>query len=421
MVLFQGISVSLISSITGQPLPEYDGLAGQNDNEKNVISKFISYSQGHDFWVEYEAHEPLPPNAKFFFTFSHDQQRIASWDCVGKNGYKGKATFGISSEVQDKNSQPLLRRQVFNFPRKPLEAPDTTGDVLRLEVFRVQARKRLPIDDVPSTNGGRPSLEKTPVSKFLSRNGGYLPKHHPKRYYKYQLLDPIDKPFIAFQFLCSDFDPNSRLSLAPSDIHGSQFNQLPYSCRVASGLSSSLSSIESETVSGVSEFENDIRYQNPCNERSPDNVAHSGSSNDTRKYNSNADAAAPKMALNDQFIRDDLDPKEYREATSPTVVVWPVDKLTKPRGQKNHKALSILIDGQTFKLDQDRILKANAVPTSAPPSIPAIYTDNTTKKIKTGKLDVLKQKVRSSTKERAPFSAKVQCLAEKAKARKAKM
>lgn len=167
MVLFQGISVSLISSITGQPLPEYDCPAGQNGNEKNVISKVISYSQGHDFWIEYEAHEPLPPNAKFFFTFSHDEQRIASWDCVGRNGYKGKATFGISFEGQDENSKPLLRRQLFTFPRRPLDAPNMKGDVLRLGVFRVQARRRLSISDVPGTDGGCPSLEKTPVSNFL--------------------------------------------------------------------------------------------------------------------------------------------------------------------------------------------------------------------------------------------------------------
>lgn len=204
------------------------------------------------------------------------------------------------------------------------------------------------------------------------------------------------------------------------DIYGRQTNQLPYACRTASALSTSLASVESETVSAESEYEKHIRHNENLRIRhAQDKFSHGGLSSDGPKYNDNVDSTAPRLALNDQLIHDH-ESKGDRNVTSPSVMTKSVNKLTKTRGQKNPKALSVLIDGQAFRLDQDTILKAKVVPTSAPPSHPAIFTTPSPKQTKPGKLDILKQKVRSSAKERAPFSAKVQGLAEKARARKAK-
>lgn len=162
MVNFQGVSVRLIDSITGQPLNECPCSADQAVGDNNVTSSYLSYSRGQTFWVEYEAHEPLPPNAKFLFTFYHDDQRIASWDCVGKNGYKGKATFGIHFEGQnEKGNEPIFQRQLFGFPDKPHGCQRALSSCFRIKVFRVQARQRLPVTAIPNVDRTYSDIERS--------------------------------------------------------------------------------------------------------------------------------------------------------------------------------------------------------------------------------------------------------------------
>lgn len=170
MVYFQGVSVNLVSETNGKPLIEYPFPGGQSEDGKNVISTYVLYARGSRFWIEYEVHDPLPPNAKFFFVLYHDDQRIASWDCVGENGYKGKAQFGIHHAYEGEdpsNARLVFQRRLFTFPMHHYDYQHSMKDCFRVEIYRMQARKRLANQLIPYFDNNQAGIDKSNAYNFV--------------------------------------------------------------------------------------------------------------------------------------------------------------------------------------------------------------------------------------------------------------
>lgn len=119
---------------------------------------------------------------------------VSSWGVGGKDGWRGKVSFGIFNGGTDFEGNDTVERKAFFFPRKHRGCRDVHGGQFDIRVYRSKARKREPLtlpkyEDKASKGGG-----------FDVLDAGRVRRSDPKRMYTYALIDPIDEPYATFRY-----------------------------------------------------------------------------------------------------------------------------------------------------------------------------------------------------------------------------
>ena len=121
--------------------------------------------------------------------------------------------FGLFNAGETWMGERRLETRVFRFADEGNTGSNTgsktaVNDMTRrmeLRVYRSKARVRME----PEVEGFKTMVANAglPRSTFRAANGGvslvnagFLPPEHPRRYYKYALLDPLDQPFATFHY-----------------------------------------------------------------------------------------------------------------------------------------------------------------------------------------------------------------------------
>ncbi|OAL28428.1 hypothetical protein AYO22_02882 [Fonsecaea multimorphosa] len=219
MVKFRGIEIGIISQFDICKLPEfqyrkpsrvqdpfqvnYQQDGGPSSVPYPTTACFVPIYPGSQIWFEYTIDGPHPPEAAWFFKLFINGKVVTSWDCTAKHGFHGKMMYNLVREGVDPDTgHAVVKTQALRFG-DGLEDRERGGrdeDMIQINVHRVEHKRR--IRDLESGLGQVSSMS----YNFRLTNSGFLePCIRPRRY-KYQLLDPVDMPYAAFQFHCRPYE-----------------------------------------------------------------------------------------------------------------------------------------------------------------------------------------------------------------------
>lgn len=224
MVKFRGIEISVISQFDICKLPEfkhskssnfeqYDRNPFQADNKQKSplalsypkASCYVPIYPGGQIWFEYCIDGPHPAQAAYLFKLIVNNKVITSWDCTAKHGFHGKMMYNLVSEGVDPDTgRNVIKRQAIRFGDglEDCESGAQDEDVVQINVYRIEHRKRLREIEIGL---GRVEITLSRADGVRLTDSGLVePRIHPRRY-KYQLLDPIDVPYAAFEFHCHPY------------------------------------------------------------------------------------------------------------------------------------------------------------------------------------------------------------------------
>ncbi|KIW78201.1 hypothetical protein Z517_08034 [Fonsecaea pedrosoi CBS 271.37] len=215
MVKLRGIEICIVSQFDICRLPEFQyhkpssgpkdpfQLNYQHENAPSSpypsVACFVPIYPGSQIWFEYTVDGPHPPEAAWFFKLLINGKVVTSWDCTAKHGFHGKMMYNLISEGLDPDSgRAVLKTQALRFGG--LEDGERGGhdeDIVQINVHRIEHRKR--VRDLEPGLGETGSVSDNADGLRLTNSGYLEPCIRPRRY-KYQLLDPVDMPYAAFQF-----------------------------------------------------------------------------------------------------------------------------------------------------------------------------------------------------------------------------
>ena len=222
MVKFRDIEICIISQFDICKLPEFKYPRSPTSNdpfEPNNLHKapspplppfptascYVPIYPSSQIWFEYTVDGPHPPGAAYFFKLIINGKVITSWDCTAKHGFHGKMVYNLVSEGIDPETEcAVLKRQALRFG-DGLEY-NVRGrwdeDLILISVHRIEHRRRV---RELEQGIGRVDVKSAKADGLrLTDSGVTEPGIRPRRY-KYQLLDPIDMPYAAFQFHCRPY------------------------------------------------------------------------------------------------------------------------------------------------------------------------------------------------------------------------
>lgn len=264
-----------LNTLTPHALEEYLLPSGNiDDDPPNTTIRYVPVLPGSSFWLSYRILVLPPPGLdtklyvfKLFFGFTH----LVTWSVDGdaaksEQQWKGRCMFGLFADptiIDNTNGgRRAFQKRAFAFapplptgPRSP-KGLKKVGDQERgegsesgtrrkklqkkrksvefvhpftpprgktkathqyderfidVKVFRARSKKRIP-RDVPHFDEG--SLD-TKIGKDLDlKHAGYATRPHPRRYYQFDLIDPIDEPYTTFRFYYRSMDELKEMGIA---------------------------------------------------------------------------------------------------------------------------------------------------------------------------------------------------------------
>lgn len=230
--------MGLVSQFDILTIPEYAPPLHPNDpfspsptlinDEKSLVSVYIPTYPSSQFWLSYIISPPYPPNVLYYFKLFHNGDCVVSWGCGEEDGYRGKTMFGLFDSEQSWFGECGVEKRAFCFARECGGArkmrSDNLGDVIEIRVYRSKGRRRTEPEltqfrqsalgedvrgkEQQEINGGSIKYNlpwKIPTcnadfERHSFANAGLVPSRHPRRYYNYALLDPLDQPFATFRW-----------------------------------------------------------------------------------------------------------------------------------------------------------------------------------------------------------------------------
>ncbi|KAL8920726.1 MAG: hypothetical protein Q9208_006056 [Pyrenodesmia sp. 3 TL-2023] len=225
MPAYRNITINLVSQFDILNIPEYALPATLEDPfstpsavaDKSLVSCYVPIYPLSQFWLSYSISAPHPPKALYYFKFFVNGACVVSWGCGEENGFKGKTMYGLYDSGERWMGEPEVDVRAFSFAsdastQNPMN--DTLSQAMEVRVYRSRGRKRIrPVVEnfkavtarsgvqgqiiQPKGSKGQPQNTKGGISML---NAGILPDEHPRRYYKYSLLDPLDQAFATFRW-----------------------------------------------------------------------------------------------------------------------------------------------------------------------------------------------------------------------------
>ncbi|KIW73174.1 hypothetical protein PV04_01312 [Phialophora macrospora] len=206
MVKFRGVEINVISQFDICKLPEYAATASNDTDPFRTTDRsddhlapsyptatcYIPIYPGSQIWFEYTIDGPHPAGASYFFKLFVNDATVTSWDCTARHGFQGKMMYNLVHEGRGQ-----VKRQALKFGDG---IGDGQGeDVVRFHIYRIERRVR--VREIEEGIGRVNSHAPRADGLRLINSGLLEPGFRPRRY-KYQLVDPVDMPYAAFQFRC---------------------------------------------------------------------------------------------------------------------------------------------------------------------------------------------------------------------------
>ncbi|KAF2259252.1 hypothetical protein CC78DRAFT_621214 [Lojkania enalia] len=235
MPTYRSINIELHSQFDVETIPEYcprpqnyytersvySRVPTLIDQEVSTISTYIPVLPGSQFWISYFISPPVPDEQHFFFKLFINNAHIVSWSCGKNDGWKGKTMFGLFEREEPEDGKKRFEKRVLRFtpPNKRdgewediIDAFDQDAH-LEIRVHRARGRRRVARETEDST--------KTPHGSdgrgIELVNAGRAGCEHPKRFYKFALVDPIGQPFATFRYYYRTWDQLQELGLLEED------------------------------------------------------------------------------------------------------------------------------------------------------------------------------------------------------------
>ncbi|KAI4188182.1 MAG: hypothetical protein L6R41_002307 [Letrouitia leprolyta] len=225
MPVYRNITINLVSQFDILNIPEYAPPAALDDPfsaspalvDNSLVSCYIPIYPLSQFWLSYSISAPHPPKALYYFKLFINDACVVSWGCGEENGFKGKTMYGLYDSGERWMGEPGLDARAFSFANDVTthrSMNSTLGQVMEVRVYRARGRKRAKpkLEDFQtviarSRNQSQNLQPKNSRSQPRNIEGGIsmleagmLPDEHPKRYYTFSLLDPLDLPFATFRW-----------------------------------------------------------------------------------------------------------------------------------------------------------------------------------------------------------------------------
>ncbi|KAH6875611.1 hypothetical protein BKA58DRAFT_428055 [Alternaria rosae] len=228
----RSIDVGLHSQFDIEKLPEYRPNPHDStsftprfvDEKISTRSVYVPALPGSTFWIEYAVSPPVPEGHYFLFKLYINGAHVVSWSTGKDEGWKGKTMFGLFESPGDGGDRKKFEKRVLCFTTKDdVDAFDETARV-EIRVHRAHGRKRVErqAEEYKQTEHAR---TETGIGLV---NAGPAGPQHPKRFYKFALIDPIDQPFATFRYYCRNWDQLRELGLLDQNRGGAgEENDLP--------------------------------------------------------------------------------------------------------------------------------------------------------------------------------------------------
>ncbi|MCJ1474936.1 hypothetical protein MMC13_003596 [Lambiella insularis] len=219
MPTYRNISIMITSQYDCLNLPEYAPRSDLNDPfsdnpmlkspSQPLVSVYVPAYPSSTFWLSYSISPPHPPKAQYYFKLFINGNHFVSWGCGEKERFTGKTMFGL---YRGRNGE--IERRVLSFGPEDDSSGAVSIDIMEVRVYRSKGRRKAIAEVEPFESEkrltGKTSETKNGGLRFL--NAGILRFQHPKNYYQYALLDPLDTPFATFRFYFGPWEELSRLS-----------------------------------------------------------------------------------------------------------------------------------------------------------------------------------------------------------------
>ncbi|EMD60575.1 hypothetical protein COCSADRAFT_345868 [Bipolaris sorokiniana ND90Pr] len=229
------IDITLHSQLDIEKLPEYRPNPRDDhgitrfmpkpfESKTSTCSVFVPALPGTAFWISYAVSPPVPDEHYFFFKLYIDGAHIVSWSTGKAEGWQGKTMFGLFESSEDAEGVKKIEKRVLCFapPRENdrhrvgiMDVFDETACV-EIRVHRAHARKRIQrqveiYEDTLHAKEGR---------GINLVNAGRAGPEQPKRFYKFALIDPVDRPFATFRYYYRTRDQLRDLEVLRSEHNG---------------------------------------------------------------------------------------------------------------------------------------------------------------------------------------------------------
>ncbi|KAJ4304820.1 hypothetical protein N0V90_000348 [Kalmusia sp. IMI 367209] len=247
MPTYRSISIALHSQFDIQPYPEYlprpqsyyvmrgvtpaPPVPAFVDEKTSTCSVYVPVYPGSQFWIRYSVLPPVPNDQQFLFKFYINGAHVVSWSTGKKEKWEGKMMFALFEGEDAQGKKRIEKRALYFTP------PDGKGgkwsDVcdpfdeeahLEIRVHRALGKKRVArqVEDYEKTEHG------TNERGISLMNAGRAGSEQPKRFYKYALIDPIDRPFATFRYYYRTWDQIYELGLSKDEIfEAGEVTELP--------------------------------------------------------------------------------------------------------------------------------------------------------------------------------------------------
>ncbi|KAF2477074.1 uncharacterized protein BDR25DRAFT_371009 [Lindgomyces ingoldianus] len=230
MPTYRGINIDLHSQFDINTLPEYYpkpqdyytnlGISATVprlvEEETSTCSVYIPVLPSSQFWIGYSILPPVPEDQHFLFKLYINNVHIVSWSCGREEKWKGKTMFGLYERGEGEDGKKRIEKRALCFTAvdrqdgewKDVVDPFDPDARVEIQVFRASGRKRIPRETkefARNTGAHGRGIELV--------NAGRASGDHPKRFYKFALIDPVDRPFVAFRFFYRTWEQIRDLGL----------------------------------------------------------------------------------------------------------------------------------------------------------------------------------------------------------------
>ncbi|KAH6633719.1 hypothetical protein C7974DRAFT_309855 [Boeremia exigua] len=161
------------------------------DDLTSTCSVHVPAMPGSQFWISYSVSPPVPEGHYFLFKMYVDGEQVMSWSTGRENDWMGKTMFGLFESEGGSSGKSRVEKRVLCFG-----ALGSEGGCVEIRVHRASGRVRVERE--------MQVFEETRFAKgeggIRLVNAGRAGPEHPKRFYKFALIDPVDQPFATFRY-----------------------------------------------------------------------------------------------------------------------------------------------------------------------------------------------------------------------------
>lgn len=253
MPVYRSISIKLHSQFDIEAFPEYVprprsyylscGVPSPvhtplfDDAATSTCSVYIRAFPGSQFWLSYAVFPPVPADQHFLFKLYINGAHVVSWSTGKEEGWKGKTMFALF-EVDDGDGRKRVEKRVLCFGKghgggNGVGVDDCFDENTSLEVrvHRALGRTRVEreVEEYGATKHGKDEkgircvcllafCVRCDTDKCSLVNAGLAGSGHPKRFYKFALVDPVDKPYVTFRYYYRTREQIREMGLSEDEV-----------------------------------------------------------------------------------------------------------------------------------------------------------------------------------------------------------